>query len=473
MTDLQNKLQSNGEAEALALFHKAAQEVPAYKDFLKKNGINHESIDSFQDFQKVPVTDKKNYIDAYSLKELVWAGEIAKNTVINTSSGTTGEPYFWPCSAEEYQLGAEIHEMIYRDSFQIGKYNTLLVICFGMGTWIAGSFTFLCSYLVAEKGYKMTVMTPGFNKEESLKILNQIGPQYDQVIVAGIPTFVKDLIDTWETQPEGKSQIEKIKFLFAAEGFTESWREYILSKVGSKNFESDAISILGSADTAMMGFETVESIKIRRLLSSNTVVRREFFKDERLPSLLSYIPAYRFFETVQNELVITADRSIPLIRYNLHDEGGVISSQEMQSELKKAGFVDQSIDNKLPFVYLFGRGKFTATIYAANIYPENIKEVLIDPSIHTYITGKFSTETKYSSTQDHYLQINVELKPGVKDSEGVDKKITDIFYAKVRKLNTEYDRVCQEYGERAKPVVVLFPNGDPKMFPKDVFKKNS
>jgi hypothetical protein len=33
-----------GEEHALKLFHKTAQRVPAYKDFLSKNSLNHEKI---------------------------------------------------------------------------------------------------------------------------------------------------------------------------------------------------------------------------------------------------------------------------------------------------------------------------------------------------------------------------------------------------------------------------------------------
>src|SRR5258708_5990948 len=97
---LQNEvlLQKDGEKKALQLFHKAAEHVPAYKKFLKKHHINPHTISSYNEFQKVPFTDKKNYLDIYPFEELVWNGKISNNFVISSSSGTTGRPYYWPLS---------------------------------------------------------------------------------------------------------------------------------------------------------------------------------------------------------------------------------------------------------------------------------------------------------------------------------------------------------------------------------------
>ena len=56
---------SEGEKNAIAVFHEAAQRVPAYRDFLRRHGVRHESIQSIPDFLSVPIATKENYIRQY------------------------------------------------------------------------------------------------------------------------------------------------------------------------------------------------------------------------------------------------------------------------------------------------------------------------------------------------------------------------------------------------------------------------
>lgn len=474
------KSQKKSQEIALKLFHSAAKHVPAYKKFLKSQEIRPESIKTIEDFKKVPIIDKKNYIDLYPAKELVWGGDLSKNFVINTSSGTTGKPYFWPTSNIEYKEGAEIHETIYKDYFHIDKKQTLLLVCFGMGTWVAGSYTFMSSYLVGKKGYPLTIMTPGFNKKEILRILETLPENFEQTIIAGYPTFVKDVMEEFHKTPMAKKI--HIKFLFAGEGFTEDWRSYVLELVNNKNYLNDSINVLGSADMAIMGFETPASIYVRRILSKDVNIAKELFGQERVPSIENYIASHRYFETNKNEILVTANRSIPLIRYNIHDEGGLTSFEEIADVLKNHGidlFEHLKRNNlndfslNLPLIYVFGRGRFTATIYAANIYPENVKDVLTDKEIIKHVTGKFILETKYTSKQEHYLQLNIELVENGKKDYKLAQKIAAIFLHKVAQKNSEYKRIYDEYGSRVKPKVTLFSFGETNLFPANVLKKVS
>jgi len=463
--------QKDGEAFALNLFHKAATQVPAYTKFLKTHKILHETIQSIADFASIPLTDKQNYIYKYPLSELVWDGNIHNNFLINASSGTTGLPQFWPVSIENVTKGAVVKELLYRKCFSMHKRKTLLIICFGMGTWIAGSFTLQTSQLVAKKNYPLTIITPGFNKEETLRILELLSPEFEQTIIAGIPTFVKDLLEEWSLKKDS-NKVRHIRLLLAAEGFSEQWRDYMLEKIHSNNL-TDIIGIFGSADATLMGFETKSSIDARQVLSQNKNLRSDLFNDEKLPTLTNYIPSFTFFEKIDNQLVLTANRGIPLIRYNIHDYGGVFHATDLIETVKKYGAHISKSDYNLPFVYVFGRGKFTATIYAANIYPENIREVLDDKQVRKDVTGKFLLETKYNKKQDHSLIMRVELQKDVKKSQRLINRITKIFMDKVPAINSEYKRILEEYGLKAKPHVRLYEFCDKKYFPSKIFRKSS
>ncbi len=46
-----SQIDQDGFQIALELFHQAAERVPAYKDFLKKNSIAHKKVVSYADFE--------------------------------------------------------------------------------------------------------------------------------------------------------------------------------------------------------------------------------------------------------------------------------------------------------------------------------------------------------------------------------------------------------------------------------------
>ena len=64
--------------DVINLFKAAASDVPAYRDFLKREAFDPMSVNSVEDFQRVPLISKKNYLQQYSLSELLWGGILGK-----------------------------------------------------------------------------------------------------------------------------------------------------------------------------------------------------------------------------------------------------------------------------------------------------------------------------------------------------------------------------------------------------------
>ena len=64
---------------ALELFHRAARDVPAYRDFLGKNRVSALKIKTFEDFQYVPPINKKNYLRKYPPEKLIWGGKFSND----------------------------------------------------------------------------------------------------------------------------------------------------------------------------------------------------------------------------------------------------------------------------------------------------------------------------------------------------------------------------------------------------------
>jgi phenylacetate-CoA ligase len=469
--DTASTWEEEGRRHALAVFRAAARRVPAYREFLRRHGVDPERVRTYEEFRRVPVTDKVNYVGAHPLEDLVWDGDLSQASLVHASSGTTGVAHFWPCSDAELDQAAGVQELVYRDGFAADGASTLVVVCFGMGCWIAGSYTAAAARLVRQKGYDLTVVTPGFDKAEALRVLAALGPKFGQTVVAGIPSFVKDLLEAWAR--DARARQVRVKLLLAGEGFTEGWRDHVLRLTRAESPVADVAGILGSADGGILGFETPDSVRIRRLAAGREKVRAALFGGERLPALLNYVPAHRFFEEEGGELVVTACRAAPLVRYNTHDRGGLFTAADLAERLGPSGTPGMAGRLGLPFAYVFGRGALTATLYGANVYAENVQEVLLDGALARQVTGRFTLETKYDDNQDQYLQVNVELAEQARADEGLARRVADAFATTVRRLSSEYNRIYEEYGSRAAPRVVLCPHGDPGLFPRGVPKKSS
>lgn len=458
---------------AISLFHEAARRVPAYKQFLKEHKIRPSSIKTIEDFKSLPTVDKKNYLTKYPLQDLCWDGDAFSNQMVSVSSGSTGEPFFWPRGERQDIEGADMHERIYRDIFQTDKKSTLVVVCFSMGTWIAGTFTTACTVEVARRGYKINTITPGLEKEEILKTIKNLAPKYDQLVLAGYPPFIKDVID--EGARDGiKWKKLHTRFLWAGEAFSEEWRSYVLRLVGSKNPCFDSVNIYGTADAAMLGHETPISVMLRRIYNRNMKQTQEVFGTDILPSIVQYHSDKRYFEELNGELVFTANAGIPLIRYNIHDTGGVLPYEALtepvrktfDKELAKCSVNEQ--DWQLPFVYLNGRKDFTVTIYAVNIYPENIKAALVDPKMRSWVTGRFTMATKYRSDMDQYFEVNVELAKGVDQDDDYQSIAENTIVKTLMKLNGEFNKLHNAIDGKAAPIIHLVKYGDPDYFAQGV-----
>jgi phenylacetate-CoA ligase len=458
------------ESAALTLFHDVVAHVSAYKDFLTQQGISYKSIQTFEDFAKLPLITKANYHSRYALADLCRNGEVSTCDMIAVSSGSTGKPTFWPrFLSDELQIATRF-EQIFHDSFYADTRRTLAVICFTLGTWVGGLYTTNCCRYLASKGYPVTVITPGNNKEEIFRVVQELGTAFEQVVLLGYPPFLKDVIDSGIARGMEWSQYQ-IKLVMAGEVFSEEWRSLVGDLVGSKNPYYDSASLYGTADAGVLGNETPLSICIRRFLADNPEAARTLFGESRLPTLVQYDPLSRFFEVHEGTLLFSGDNGIPLVRYHISDNGGLIPYEAMLKFLAEWGFdpvaaLQQEEGrgiHQLPFVYVFGRSNFTVSYFGANIYPENVTVGLEQPGIREWVTGKFVLQVREDADKNRFLSVVVELAPGVDGSEEKRQAITSSIVSQLLRLNSEFaNYVPSEY---QLPQVVLTPIGDPEYFP--------
>ncbi len=439
---------------ALDLFRRTARTVPAYKRFLKKHGLDPARVKTDADFIRIPCVTKKNYLLSYPYGDLFPRGTVPP--MVSASSGSSGVPFYWPRGNAVEERGAEAHERIFRDIFKIGKKRTLVIVCFSMGTWIAGTYTTACVRRIADKGYPISVVTPGIEKEDILAILSRLAPEFEMVIMAGYPPFLMDIAALARARRIPLRKLN-LRLLFAGENFSERWRESIHRLCGITDALAGSVGIYGTADAALLGHETPLSIYIRKCMAKNPAFRKKLLGTAPfVPTLVRYYPEQVHIETIGDELAFTVSSGIPLVRYAIGDRGRLFSPNAVAPLVPKSLRVFDA-----PLVALLGRKDVAVTFYALNIYPENIKAGLEDKTVARAMSGKFVAKTVAAhGDRDQKLLITAELARGVRPSGALLRKAEKSVFNNLVRLNAEYRKLHQSIGDRALPEMRLVPFGD-------------
>lgn len=450
---------------ALATFHEAAKRVPAYKDFLKKNHIDPSKIRTPEDFATVPPVTKENYLKQYPLKDLLWDGKTDDVRIISMSSGSSGQPFYWPRGNQAGADSAFFHELMFNQHFNTKEKETLVIIAFAMGTWIAGTYTLAAINDLANKGHRLVAVTPGIDKAAIIRILGELAPQFDQTIIMGYPPFVKDVLDG-ATEERIRLGPLNIKVVLAGESISERWRDYVMKKIKARDQYTFSSLIYGTADAGLLGNETPLAIYARGLAAKDPLLGEKIFPGagRTLPTLVNYHPELRYFEEIEdNYLVFTVNNSLPLIRYQILDQGRLITHKELIEYLTDGGYkVPKALlpDRQLPLIALYTRSDIATTFYALDIYPENIKHGLEATQLQRFLTGKFVLRTEFDDqTQEQSLHLYAELKKSAKSDKALETKVLRSIIRSLKSQNSEYNRLSQELKHKADPIVHLLPYG--------------
>ncbi len=466
---------AEGRKRSLALFHNAAERVPAYKDFLKKHNIkDHTKIKIWDDFQSIPVVDKKNYLRQYPLEKLCWDGTLKKPMVFTATSGSTGEPFYFPRDERLDRQSAIMHEMFLQSSGLNAKKSTLVIVCFGMGVWIGGLITYQAFRALWERGYPITLITPGVNKKEIFDALKHIGKKYDQLILCGYPPFIKDVIDDGKANGIRWKGFD-IRIVFAAEAFSEQFRQYILEETGIEEEYTRITNIYGTADLGTMAQETPISVFTRRAaLHRESLFESLFNSIKRTPTLAQFNPLFINFEAVNGNILCTGDNVLPLVRYAIGDHGGVAEYNEVAQKLEwhrvpvKKETHRLGISNtvsELPFVYVYERADLSTKLYGAIIYPEHIKTAVQHQTAKKILTGKFTVLTQHDEQQNQYLEIHLERKPRVKtDGQSIKEAISKLITKHLLQKNSEYKYLSSSIPDKVKPRITFWDYEHPLHF---------
>ncbi len=468
-TEDASKWEKAGKKRVMELYTFVSENVPAYRKLMKERGIRPEEIQDTESFKRLPVIDKDSYLRKYDYLDLFPNRDLSKATTFSATSGSTGEPFFFPREEAHDEQNEYTGAIFLKNQFELDTKSTLAIISFGMGVWIGGILNYKYLNQIAKKGSKLAVVPVGTHVEIFLNTVKKFGKHYDQLLLIGYPPLIKDIIDRGKDYDISWKDYN-IKILTAAEGFSEKFRDYLVKKAHIKNPLTDIINIYGTVELGGMGNETALTTLIRKAAQKNKKVFKTIFPDAAtMPTLVQYHPDIVYFEEVNGELVASAyGSSIPLLRYRFPDKGGVVPFNEMikrfesagvdiLKEAKDAGIADYIL--KLPFAYVYERSDGAVSLVGIDIYAQWIKDALYAKELESFVTGKFHIIKKEDKKFNAFVEICVELKKDTEPNGDIAEKVGSVVADTLKKESTEFNHLYATSPEKVAINILLSEYG--------------
>lgn len=423
------KLKVLSEKRTVRAFQKAGLKVPAYKQFLKDNNVPVASIETIEDFKKyVPIIDKDKTFHLYSreIKKLCLLGEIKDVGMIVSSAGYSGCFSYGLNTREEMEKAQDTVDFMLDYIFEVSEKKTLLVNSLSMGIKVRSSL--------------VTVVETSVRPDIVLGIIKTFDPCYDQIILVGENSFVKKILEDGMDEGIDWKRI-KLHLVLGEEILPENLRTYFSHILGINPDAPERQGLIGSSfGVAEFGLnvfnETKDLIRIRRIMQRDRRLKEKLIGAdlENLPGLFQYNPLRVFVEDLPKEnglsdIVLTnleEDTNIPLVRYNIQDEGVCVSFEHLRESLLSLGYSNYLPRVKLPLVAVWGREKILLE-EGFYVRPEFVKELLYsDESIAGGITGNFKLSNSKAG-----LRIEVQAKEKTVRSEEFENRLRSLLITNI------------------------------------------
>jgi phenylacetate-CoA ligase len=215
---------------------------------------------------------------------------------------------------------------------------------------------------------------------------------------------------------------------------TEALRDYLeqrFTKVRSGYGASDL--------TIGMGGETDLTVWLRRRLRTDQRLRAALLgpDEHRLPMVFQYNPLETYLETTaDNEILCTINTTAvlnPKVRYNIGDEGKLLSYDELAAVLKtdpaawaEAQRAFQGDRMRLPLLFLYGRKDSTISYMGANIYPQDVENGLYQDNPLAHQIESFCLTLEEHTDLESRPVVHVQLRDGVELPEAELERLADV-----------------------------------------------
>ena len=403
-------------------------------------------------WEKLPLLNKKNFYGVHEWSELLAPDSFYDIYSIYRSSGTTqsalgNKGFFWPQSRKEDREAIPEMQTKLVEAFKLKEKRTLVIIGLSLGSWAGGEqFSFLFKNLSLMEDLPMVVFSPGNQHSEIIEIISRRANDFDQILVA----FCTSAIFYMHKLAE-QSGIElpwhKITYVVTGECFPEQFRLDLKKKAGQSMAHLTILSIYGSADTGFIGFESLPLIRMRQFLNSHPEVAVKFgFAPHSIPNLFHVQVEDALYESIEGELVMTKERGLPLVRYNLQDRVDFFSWKTAclmcaEAEPKSRAFWQNFANLPMTdFISVAGRTSGCVFLCESIIYETMLQDVFLQSSLSQLSTSVFVVWTENIKGQQ-VLCWQVELKEGVAEPTPAE---VDVIYAEFIKLMSEQHSVFQD-----------------------------
>jgi phenylacetate-CoA ligase len=479
------QLIETGKNQALSWINHVIKTNPTYTNNVTRHDLNIDSIEKLTD---LPLIDK-TFIRGKSIAELCPDQEDMYG--VSGSSGMTGEPIWIPRrkSADAGILPAV--ESLFTDNWDIDTKPTTTITSWSLGMWVAGTLMVEIGNTLAktktEAGaskHQFIAVHPGSNLKETVQMINQMQSLNRQIILQAYPPFAAEVMQALKEQGQDLPSLN-LNLFIAGEPMSEPWRIGMQKQLAGENGESDlsrVISLYGTAEGGVMGFETKLSVLIRKLAHHNPELRKVLFgSSEGTPMLFQYPVTSKWIESVNDEIVFTGKTGLPSIRYNMHDHGGIVTFKDMFHLLHEHGYnplqtltelgYGQKLKNvaPLPFVYVFGRKDGGISIDGGNVYPTDADALLEHPTSQQWGIQEYMLGIHESETGQMRLKLHLQMKHNYSHllAQKQQEELSIIAAQIIASNNPDYQKSLTDNPTATLPLIITHPHSDP------LFSKNN
>ncbi len=352
-----------------------------YGKKLAEAGITR--VDSADDFEKLPFSEKNDLRDAYPLGLMTAPEE--EIVRIHSSSGTTGLPVIIPYTAKDVDDWAIQFKRCYEFAGITNKDR--IQITPGYGLWTAG----IGFQNGAEKlGAMVIPMGPG-NTEKQLKMMVDM----ESTVICATSSYALLLAE--EIQKRGiKDQIKLKKGVIGSERWGEKMRERIKNELGIELYD-------------IYGLTEIYGPGIGINCQYDTGIH--YWDDYIYLEIIDPETGKPVEDGQWGEIVITTlvKEGAPLIRYRTHDLSRIIPGE------CPCGCGFPRID------VISGRTDDMMKIKGVNVFPSQIEEVIKD---FDEVSSEYQIRISHLDGRDT-MRLYVEAKSGSSDFDSLAAKIAE------------------------------------------------
>lgn len=185
--------------------------------------------------------------------------------------------------------------------------------------------------------------------------------------------------------------------------------------------------------------------------------------------VFQYNPLMHHVEVNEHdEVIFTISRSSllsPRVRYNVHDVGGVMTSDEMAQRLATVGIDIRDLRRAtgdgnvlLPFLWIYGRRDHTISVMGANIYPEDIEQCLYQDTSLAELTNSFCLSVAESPNGDVRPRFLFEVSR--EPDAALARRFAESILPSLVALNADFREAWHEYPDTLVPDIQLHRLGE-------------